>query len=298
MNDVRGGARGPRTRGGKDEDTVVLDVGVDALDQFELTDRSAIVTGAASGIGRAIAIGLASAGADVAVLDINVQGAQETADAVEALGRRAMARRCDVTAEDDIVSGVAAVLDKLGSVDILVNNAGKSLHARPEATQLSDWRRVLDTNTTAYFLFAREVGRHMIKRGQGGAIVNISSISGSSALGRGNLVYSIAKAGINQLTRELAVEWAQHGIRINAIQPCQVLTPALERLIADPQFDSDALVAEFLRGIPLRRLAEPQDIVGPALFLSSPAASMVTGMLLPVDGGNLALNAGGTVASS
>lgn len=262
---------------------------------FSLDNQVAAVTGAASGIGRAIAIGLASAGADLALMDIDVDGLDGVCESIESLGRRAEVFRCDVTVEADITASIAMVLERYGKIDVLVNNAGKSLHVRPQLLSSADWRRVLDINTTAYFLFAREAGGAMIAAGHGGSILNISSIAGTSALGRGNFVYSVAKAGINQLTRELAVEWAPFGIRVNAIQPCQVMTPALQRLIADPQFDSDSLVTGFLRGIPLGRLAEPEDMVGPAIFLCSPAAAMVTGMLLPVDGGNLALNPGGSV---
>jgi NAD(P)-dependent dehydrogenase (short-subunit alcohol dehydrogenase family) len=150
-------------------------------------------------------------------------------------------------------------------------------------------------NVTGCFLCAQAAGRRMIARGEGGAIINMSSIAGSSALGRGNFAYSVSKGAVNQFTRELAIEWAPYRIRVNAIQPCQVLTPALQSLIDDPQFDSDSLVATFLRGIPLGRLAQPEDIAAAALFLASDAASMITGALLPVDGGNLAMNAGGTV---
>jgi len=265
------------------------------VQRFALPGRVAVVTGGASGIGRAIAVGLASAGADVAVLDIDVNGLDQVRESITSLGRRAEAMLCDVTVEEDIMASVAAVVERYGKIDVLVNNAGKSLHVPPQSLASGDWRRVIDINTTAYFLFAREVGVSMIAAGHGGSIINISSISGTSALGRGNFVYSVAKAGINQMTRELAVEWAPFGIRVNAIQPCQVMTPALRRLIADPQFDSELLVNKFLRGIPLGRLAEPDDMVGPAIFLSSAAAAMVTGMLLPVDGGNLALNPGGSV---
>ena len=128
-----------------------------------------------------------------------------------------------------------------------------------------------------------------------GSIINISSIGGASGVGRGNFAYDVSKAGVLQLTRELAIEWAKHNIRVNAILPCQVRTDALQRLIDDPQFDTSALVSRFLTGIPLQRLGEPEDIVGPVIFLASNAAAMMTGALVPVDGGNLAFNAGGTL---
>ncbi len=132
-------------------------------------------------------------------------------------------------------------------------------------------------------------------RGRGGSIINMSSIGGSSALGRGNFAYSVGKGAINQFTRELAIEWAKHKIRVNAIQPCQMLTPAVRKWLDDPKTDPN-LISHLLQGIPSNRLGEPEDVVGPVVFLASDASEMVTGTLLSVDGGNLALNAGGSNA--
>ncbi|MBI2942375.1 MAG: SDR family oxidoreductase [Chloroflexi bacterium] len=128
----------------------------------------------------------------------------------------------------------------------------------------------------------------------GGSIINISSIAGSSALGRGNFVYSVTKGGINQLTRELAVEWSPHQIRVNAIQPAQTMTPAGKRMLRSPPMNSGRLRERLLAGIPLGRFGEPEDIAKAAVFLASDAAGFITGHILPVDGGNLALNAGGS----
>lgn len=132
----------------------------------------------------------------------------------------------------------------------------------------------------------------MIARGQGGSIVNISSIAGSSALGRGNFVYSVAKGGVNQFTRELALEWSSHRIRVNAIQPAQIMTPAVKRMFEDPRLDPASLEQRILRGIPLGRIGRPEDVAKAVLFLASDAAEWVTGVMLPVDGGNLAMNSG------
>jgi NAD(P)-dependent dehydrogenase (short-subunit alcohol dehydrogenase family) len=183
---------------------------------------------------------------------------------------------------------------EFGRVEILVNNVGVGHRSRPEALSLEDWRKVVTVNLDGTFLATREAGRRMIARRAGGSIVSISSIAGSSALGRGNFVYSVTKAGIIQLTRELAVEWAPHRIRVNAIQPAQVMTKAMDRMLADPRLDPATLKERFLRGIPLDRIGEPEDIAKAAIFLVSDAAGFITGHSLPVDGGNLALNAGGS----
>lgn len=261
---------------------------------FDLGGRVAVVTGAASGLGRAMAVGLAAHGADIVGADIDEASLAETLGQVQASGRRGLAVACD-TSDPAAVAHLFDECDRrFNQIDILVNNAGIGSHARPEDLSLEEWERVIGVDITGYFLCAQAAGRRMIARQRGGSIINISSIAGSSALGRGNFAYSVAKGAVNQFTRELAVEWAKHKIRVNAIQPCQIRTPSLQRLIDDPQFDSDRLVNRFLTGIPMNRLGEPADLVGPAVFLASDAAALVTGVLLPVDGGNLALNAGGS----
>jgi NAD(P)-dependent dehydrogenase (short-subunit alcohol dehydrogenase family) len=146
---------------------------------------------------------------------------------------------------------------------------------------------------TGFFITSQAAGRRMIQQGTGGSIISIGSIAGASSLGRGNFVYGVAKAGVHQLTRELATEWAKHKIRVNAILPAQMRTPGVKRWLEDPNTDP-GLPAHLLKGIPMNRIGEVEDIVGPAIFLASDAAGFVTGTLLPVDGGNLALNAGGS----
>jgi NAD(P)-dependent dehydrogenase (short-subunit alcohol dehydrogenase family) len=264
--------------------------------RFGLTGRVAVVTGggANGGIGHAIALAMAEAGADVFVSDVDGDGAAETARQVIALGRRGVAARCDLGRADEILGMVAAVDHAFPHVDILVNNVGIGHRSRPEELSLDDWRRVTAVNLDGTFLVTREIGRRMIRGGRGGSIVSISSIAGSSALGRGNFVYSVTKAGIIQMTRELAVEWAPHRIRVNAIQPAQVMTRAMERMLKDPRLDPPTLQDRFLRGIPLGRIGQPEDIAWAAVFLAGDAASFVTGHSLSVDGGNLALNAGGS----
>jgi len=261
---------------------------------FNLSDRVAVVTGAGSGLGRAMSQGLAQAGAHVAVSDINPVSAEETAGLIRAAGGQAFSAKCDTRSPEDIAALFDATDAAFGRLDILVNNAGVgSQHKHPEDLSLEDWHNVMSVNITGYFLCAQQAGKRMIPQKRG-AILNIGSIGGVSTLGRGNFAYDISKAAVHHFTRELAVYWARHNIRVNAIAPCQIKTPALTKHISNPQLDSDAVVKRFLTGIPLNRLGEPEDLVGPAIFLVSDAAAMVTGTTLAVDGGNLALNGGGT----
>ncbi len=262
---------------------------------FDLSGKVALVTGAGAngGNGHAIALALAEHGADLLVSDVDLPGALQTKREVEALGRRCVATSTD-NGDPDQIRGMFATLDReLGQIDVLVNNVGVGHRSRPEDLPLDKWRWVVRVNLEGTFLCSQEAGRRMIARGQGGSIISISSIAGSSALGRGNFVYSVTKGGINQLTRELAVEWSIHGIRVNAIQPAQILTPAVQRMFEDPRLDPATLKARLLRGIPLGRLGEPVDVAKAAVFLASDAAAFITGHMLPVDGGNLALNGGG-----
>jgi NAD(P)-dependent dehydrogenase (short-subunit alcohol dehydrogenase family) len=257
-----------------------------------LDDRVAVVTGAASGIGREIALTFAAAGAHVACLDIDAEAAASVVQEIGTRGRRGLAIVCDIGDEEAVEAAFAQVDAELGAVRVLVNNAFFHARARPEELDADGWAKVFAVNAQGSFLCARAAGRRMIVGGEGGSVVNLSSIGGTTALGRGNIAYSAAKGAIDAFTRELAAEWGKHGIRVNAIKPSQTRTPALDVLIADPTFDSDAMVANWLRGIPLGRLPEPADIAAAALFLASDQARMVSGVLLPVDGGNLALNAG------
>lgn len=262
---------------------------------FRLDGRVAVVTGAASGLGHSIAAGLASFGAIVVGGDINDAGLEATVQRVRAEGGTAVGYRCDVSDEASVEAMFARVDSEFGRVDILINDAfTPPTRVVPEGFALDDWERSLRVNLTGYFLCARAAGRRMIERGQGGSVVNISSIAGSSGMGRGNFVYSVAKHGVIGLTRELAIEWARHGIRVNAVQPSQFQTPALKTWI-EGQPDPEAFTKNLLRGVPLDRLGDPDlDMVGPVVFLASDAAAMVTGVVLPVDGGNLAFNAGGS----
>jgi NAD(P)-dependent dehydrogenase (short-subunit alcohol dehydrogenase family) len=261
---------------------------------FSLAGRVTVVTGAGSGIGQALTVGMAEAGADVVLVDINDAGIAETTDLVRGSASPscdALGVRCDVSNEEEVLALFDRVHEHYGRVDVLVNCAFTPVLRRPQDLDLGAWQRVLDVNLTGYFLCARSAGRSMIARGAGGSIINLSSIAGVSGLGRGNFAYSISKGGIVQMTRELAVEWGRYGIRVNAILPVQTRTKGFQARLDDPITDAGFL-DRLVSSVPLRRIGEPEDFVGPAVFLASDAAAMVSGVMLPVDGGNLAMNAG------
>lgn len=261
---------------------------------YDLSGRVAVVTGFGSGIGRATALALAGAGAEVVGLDLGVPGADRTVEMIADLGGRSRALNCDMGDVDAVRRTFVEIENDLSRVDILINCAARGSHTPPSRLTYGEFRDVIDVSLGGYLFAAQSARRTMIKNG-GGSIVNISSIAGLSALGRGNLVYSLAKAAVNQMTRELAVEWAPDRVRVNAIAPSQVRTEGIQSLLVDPTFDNGRVEDRFLRGIPLGRLAEAGDIASAALFLACDASSFITGVVLPVDGGNTALNPGGTI---
>lgn len=262
---------------------------------FSLEGRKALVTGACGPIGRAICRGLADFGAAVAAVDHPSQDIASVVAQLEAFGSKVTSCVADFRDPRSVTSAVSTILSAFHSIDVLVNNAGINIKAPAEDLTSEAWDEMIGVNLTAPFLLAQAVARAQIAIGEPLSIINISSTAATSALGRGTCGFGVSKAGLNELTRELAIEWATYGIRVNAIQPCQVTTPAFNALA---QTDEGAqLIQRMIAGIPLGRFAEPAEIVGPVLFLASDASSMVTGAVLPVDGGNLAFNAGGTLRS-
>jgi NAD(P)-dependent dehydrogenase (short-subunit alcohol dehydrogenase family) len=262
---------------------------------FDLSGRTAVVTGAAGHIGSAVAGGLAEAGARVAMVDIRRDELDTAAAAVAKRGPEPVTIVGDTSRPGTATAVVDDAVKALGRVDCLHSNVGFGVHVVPEEISFEDYERVLRGNIDSAFLMTQGFGRHMIAAGVRGSIVCTSSTCGCSVMGRGNFAYSLAKAAINQLARELAVEWGHYGIRVNAIAPCQVDSPGLLALLEERDPDGAPLGAHVLGGIPLARLASADDMVGPVLFLLSDAAAMVTGAVLPVDGGNLVLNAAGTL---
>ena len=259
---------------------------------FDLSGRLALVSGAASGMGRAMAMALAEHGANLMLADRNSDGLQRTADEIARIGRRVIPARCDVSQPEQIRPMFAQLDREFGQIDFLGNVAGDGLLARPEDLSIENLQQVLQNLVVGRFCMCQEAGRRMLARGRG-SIVNIGSLASLTALGRGHIAYSMAMGAVVQMTRELSTEWASSGVRVNAILPAQVMNPSLEeRMQTDP-----SLRQTWLRGIPAGRFGRPDDIRGLAVLLASDASSWITGALIPMDGGNLALNGGGTVRS-
>ena len=257
---------------------------------FDLSGKIALVSGAAQGMGRAMALALAEAGADLMLADLNAAGGEKTAEDIRSLGRRAVFVNCDVS-EPEQIREIFAQLDRdFGRLDFLGNVAGDAQLGAPEDIELSAVEQTWRNLVLGRFCMCQEAGRRMLTAG-GGSIVNIGSLASTTALGRGHIAYSMAMGAVAQMTRELSTEWSGRGVRVNAILPAQVLNPGLEkRIAADP-----ALKGRFLSGIPAGRLGHPDDIKGLAVFLASDSSSWITGALIPMDGGNLAMNGGGSV---
>jgi NAD(P)-dependent dehydrogenase (short-subunit alcohol dehydrogenase family) len=262
---------------------------------FDLSGRVAVVTGGGGALGRVAAGALAEAGASVAVVDLSeANAAKVAAGLTEAGAAGAIGLGADLSSEEAVEGAFAAIDQAFGRVDILVNAISAAIDRHgPEEFPLPTWDAMLASNLTSYFLCSRAAAQRMIPAGRGGSIVNFGSIAGSSVLGRGGIAYGVAKGGVAQLTKETAYAWAPHKIRVNAILPCQFINDWWRGNLADP--DRRPLVDRVVSAIPLGRMGEAEEIAGPVLFLASEAASMVTGVLLPVDGGNLAMNPGASL---
>ena len=251
---------------------------MDEYPQFGVEGQVALVTGAARGIGRAIALALAHAGADLALGLRDVRADAGLTAAVEALGRRALPLQMDVTRLDQIEQAVAATVAHFGRLDILVNNAGLGPSNPAEAVTEADFDLTVAVNLKGTFFASQAAGRVMIKQGYG-RIISLSSQAGFVALPTES-VYCMTKAGVAHLTKCLAVEWAPHGITVNAVAPTFIKTPGTVRWLEDPEFAADVVSR-----IPLGRVGQPVDVAGAVVFLASPAAAMITGATLLIDGG-------------
>jgi NAD(P)-dependent dehydrogenase (short-subunit alcohol dehydrogenase family) len=247
--------------------------------KFELTGQVALVTAAGRGLGRAIALALANAGADIALglRDIHAHGGLPAE--IEACGRRVLALQMDVTRLDQIARAVDDTVAHFGRLDLLVNNAGIAPGNLAEDVTEADFDHTLAVNLKGTFFAAQAAARVMIRQG-GGRIVNMGSQAGFAALPTES-VYCMTKAGIAHLTKCLAVEWGKHNIMVNAVAPTFIHTPGTEEALADPAFRADVVE----RIAALHRIGEPMEVAGAVVFLASPAASLITGHTLLIDGG-------------
>lgn len=246
---------------------------------MKLTDRIAIVTGAAQGIGRALALGLAGEGAHVVVADIQEDKAIETAAEIQRMGRRSLGLRIDVSVLSDLARMVERTLQEFGRIDILVNNAGIALPTPFLETTEEVWNRIMDINLKAVFFCSQFVARVMVKQGRG-KIVNVASTS-SFVAGRSEVPYAISKAGVRMLTAAASAELAPYHVNMNAIAPGLIKTPLTERYFPS----AEAFEARVRAKIPMGRAGTPEDLVGAVIFLCSDDADYVTGHTLVVDGG-------------
>jgi gluconate 5-dehydrogenase len=248
---------------------------------FDLSGKVAVVTGAARGLGRAAAVGLATYGADVAVVDLDQNRCDATVGEIAGLGRRARAYGCDVADEPAVRKAVERIHKDFGRLDILVNIAGITSRIPTHEMPPETVRRLTEVNYYGTFWMCQAVGAIMLAQGRGN-IINMSALGGGLlGTGRGNAAYSSTKGAIAALTKELACEWGDKGIRVNAVAPCWFQT----EMNATSIFANQRFMDQVMTKLPMKRIGQPKELVGPIVFLVSEASSMITGLVLPVDGG-------------
>jgi 2-deoxy-D-gluconate 3-dehydrogenase len=247
----------------------------------QLAGRNAIVTGAGSGLGRAISVAFAEAGAHVAAVDIAFEKALETAEIIRSQGGEAIAQKLDVTKRAEVEEVIGEALEKLGTLDILVNSAGRAIRGSALDYREEDWNTIIGVNLSGTFFCCQAVGRHMASQRRG-KIINIASIGGFIAY-PGSIAYLASKGGVVQLTKGFAVELAQYNVQVNAIAPSLFETPMSASTRSDQESHK-----YFMERTPAGRKGRPEEITGAAIFLASDSSSMVTGHALAVDGGYLA----------
>jgi gluconate 5-dehydrogenase len=248
---------------------------------FDLAGKVAVVAGGGGGIGRAQALGLADAGADVIVASRKLEHIEPVVKEIQGKGRKSMAIAVDVSQEKSVTAMVETILEKFPQIDILVNAHGISIRKPAETFPIDEWQQVMDTNTRGTFLCCQAAGRVMIKQ-KNGRIINLSSVRGRYGLPANYAAYCASKGAVDTLTRTLACEWAKHNVLVNAIAPTVVETP----LTLTPEALLNPDFAKYMKGrIPMGRWALPEDIVGATVFFASPASNFITGQILYIDGG-------------
>jgi len=249
------------------------------VDLFDLTGKVALVTGGAGGIGRAQALGLADAGADVVVASRKLDHLEKVAEEIRAKGRKSLAVSVDVADEKSVANMVSSVLKEFPRIDILVNAAGISIRKPADSFPIDEWQQVMDVNTRGTFLCCQAVGRGMIKQ-KSGKIINLSSVRGRYGLPADYAAYCPSKGAVDTLTRTLACEWAKYNVLVNAVAPTVVETDLTRPALANPDF-----AKQMMSRIPLGKWAMPEDIVGATVFFASKASDFITGQVLYIDGG-------------
>lgn len=251
------------------------------MDMFSLKGRVAIVTGGGQGLGKAMATALAEAGADIVIVARHIETAMETKPQIEALGVRCTVIKGDMRNEADVISMVGQVVEEYGKIDILFNNAGTWRGDDAEQVTTEDWREVIDVNLTGPFIVSREVGKVMLKQGKG-SIVNTASMSGMIVnTPQNQCAYNASKGGLIMLTKSMATEWADRGVRVNAICPGYMRTEMSE----DRYQRKDPAIERWFSMTPMGRSGVPDELKGVAVYLASDASSFVTGATILVDGG-------------
>lgn len=254
------------------------------LNPFSLSGKVGIVTGAGRGIGRVLALGLADAGADVVIADVLAREGEEVAQEVRKKGKNSLYVKVDLTRKTEVEAMVSEIVKHFGGIDILINNAAINIFSPAEEFLLDDWNRVVSVNLTGVFLCAQAVGKIMIgqKRGK---IINVASVGGMTGTYRKAIAYDSSKAGVINMTRSLAVEWGKYHINVNAIAPGMIATDLTRKRLEDKAFYD-----YYVERVPLGKIGQADDLVGPVVFLCSAASDWVTGQTMVLDGGQTLLD--------
>jgi NAD(P)-dependent dehydrogenase (short-subunit alcohol dehydrogenase family) len=253
------------------------------MELFSLKGKTSIVTGAGRGIGRSVALGLAGAGSNVVVCSRTTSELEELAKEIEAKGVEALVAPCDVSREGDIDRVINQTLEKFNTIDVLINNAGVTKKHPAEDYPAEDWNQIISVNLTGVFQFAQKVGKVMLKQ-RSGSIVNVSSVASQTAIKK-SIAYAASKGGVNMLTKNFAAEWADQGVRVNGIAPAYIETP----LVVAVKNHREGFADDIVNRTPMKRMGQPEELVGAAIFLASDASSYITGETIFVDGGWTAL---------
>jgi NAD(P)-dependent dehydrogenase (short-subunit alcohol dehydrogenase family) len=248
---------------------------------FNLEGKVAVVTGASGALGRAVSLGLAIHGVDIVACSVEDDALGRLAGAISnTSGRKALPVFCDVTDVESVDRMVACATEEFGGIDILFTAAGMAHRERLVEMKIDDWQAVMDVNVKGTLICCRAVAKQMIERGEGGSIITVGSVRGFHAHKDGYTAYGTSKAAVHYLTKQMAFEWAEHGIRVNCIAPCVLWSPLTEPILSDKES-----CQTYTSRIPMGRAAKPEDFIGATVFLASDASQMVTAHVLSVDGG-------------